>query len=147
MTLPAFKAELTSDDDLPERLLKGKRLYEHWASIGGTLKDFFPYDELSDYDRQRWVFFAKAIGERQHQFFQRPHPDVEKYGQGRTQQVDIYDWDEITHTTRSTAADVFYGLWVAQQRDQVRTHWWQFSRPTEVDTSRERFEQELRRKL
>jgi hypothetical protein len=144
--LPKFKAELTGDEVLPEHLLKGKRAYLQWATMGGTLQaeSVFCYEDLSDLDRQRWVFFAKAYGDptHDHSFAVKTPTDVANYPElVGSRPIDLFDYDNLLHPTDST--DAFYELWVQQQQAKLRQHWWQFSRPTEVDTSRQRYEQQL----
>lgn len=149
--LPNLRTKLLGDELLPEHLLKGKRAYEQWATAGGTVavEEVFPYDDLSDLDRQRWVFFAKAYGDprHDHNFRVKSPQDVERYpGLVNAPALSLFEYDEAVNPMPSSPLPVdelFYRLWVDQQKAKVRAHWWQWRRPTTVDISRLRFRQEL----
>lgn len=147
--LPTLRTKLLGDEVLPIHLLKGKRAYEQWATAGGTVavEEVFPYDDLSDLDRQRWVFFAKAYGDPAHDHsFAVPAPkDVRNYPEAAQITTRPELWDYLSEVPGHVSSPWFipYPQWVDERMATRRQHWWQFNRPKTVDPSKEAWKRDI----
>lgn len=127
-------------------LSRGQQLYEQWASAGGSLTDFFPWDRLSDEDHRRWQFIAKGGLVGVPDF---PLPaDVTRYGDDRDAHP---QWWQNRQDDRGSASVTLWDFlsppeeeylsWVATKTTKARHHWWQFWRPpmAQIDTSEQAY--------
>jgi IS1 family transposase len=141
---------MTTLDSFQEatREAKGKRLYELWLYSGQTHTVATEWESLPSAEQARWIWLAKARPDPQHQHHVEPPRDVQHYPEAtlvpRRPEMWDYDTRDVYPYARANATDAFYTIWVEMRQARLRKHWWQFTRPTTIDTSRKLFDQQVK---
>lgn len=154
------------DPDEGTRSARGKKLYQLWLTSGQTFPpgNYTPWEKLDNAQQGRWIYLSKRMGDPQHQHQVQVPSDVQRFLAATTitEPVDMWKYDEALNPTPEDAhtfvadlaspkkkapeptvdfVDTLYCIWVQSRLSRTRQHWWQFTRPLVVDTSRDTFDQ------